>query len=259
MSRVDAPELEDLPAFPAPLRDAMTGFLRVGSEVLGVSAAAAPLVREALAAGRTDRIVDLCSGGGGPVLSVLRRLEREDGTRVEATLTDLYPNTAAFTRAEAALPGRVHGRRAPTDATRVPSELAGVRTIFNAFHHLPPQVARAVLADAAAQRQPILTFEIVERSAQGWLLVASLPAAVYGLLPFVRPVDARALALTYGLPVVPAAVLWDGFASCLRAYSPVELEDLVGPLQRDDYRFRIERRRIPWRPLWVTSVVGLPR
>jgi len=61
------------------------------------------------------------------------------------------------------------------------------------------------------------------------------------------------------VPVLPAAITWDGFASCLRAYSVAELEALVAPLQRDDYRFRVQRTRIPWRPLYLTSVVGLPR
>jgi hypothetical protein len=58
--------------------------------------------------------------------------------------------------------------------------------------------------------------------------------------------------------VLPIAITWDGFASCLRAYSVAELEALVAPLQRDDYRFRVERRRIPWRPMYLTSVLGLP-
>lgn len=259
MPRIAAPELEDYPWFPPPLRDAMTGFLRVASEALGVSAAAAPLVLEAMEAAQTDRIVDLCSGGGGPVISLVRRLRDHHHRDASAVLTDLYPNADAFARAEADLPGRATGRREPTDATAVPSELTGVRTIFNALHHLPPAVARAVFADAAAKRQPIVTFEVVERGPQGAAIVAVLPLAIYGLMPFVRPARAAALALTYAVPVLPAAISWDGFASCLRAYSVAELEALVAPLQRDDYRFRVERRRIPWRPMFLTSVVGLPR
>ena len=259
MPRIAAPELEDYPWFPAPLRDAMTGFLRVASEALGVSAAAAPLVLEAMDAAGTDRLVDLCSGGGGPVVSLVRHLRDHHGRDASAVLTDLYPNADAFARAEADLPGRVRGRRAPTDASAVPADLPGVRTLFNSLHHLPPAVVCAVLADAARQRQPIVTFEVVERSAQGAVIVAGLPLTVYALSAFVRPARAAALALTYAVPVLPAAITWDGFASCLRAYSVAELEALVAPLQRDDYRFRVQRSRIPWRPLYLTSVVGLPR
>lgn len=258
MGRIAAPELEDYPWFPAPVRDGMTGFLRVASEVMGMSAAAAPLVLEGLEACGEDRIVDLCSGGGGPVVSLARRLDRRLGRRVEVVLTDLYPNVAAFERAERELPGRVRGRREPTDATRVPEDLRGVRTIFNAFHHLPPEVARAVLADAAERRQPIVTAEFVERSWQGAAITAVIPGAVYGLMPFVRPRSALNLGLTYLAPVLPAAIAWDGFASCLRAYSVPELEAMVRPLARPGYAFRVERRRVPWRPAFVTSVVGMP-
>lgn len=258
MPRIAAPELEDYPWFPATLRDAMTGFLRTTSEVIGVPDAAAPLVLEAMDAAGTDRIVDLCSGGGGPVVSLVRRLRERHRRDASVVLTDLYPNRDAFERAEAELPSHATGRRESTDAASVPEELTGVRTLFNALHHLPPEVARAVFADAAAKRQPIITFELVERGLQGVAIVAGLPLSIGALMPFVRPRRASTLALTYALPVLPLAIAWDGFASCLRAYSVPELEAMVAPLQREDYRFRVVRRRIPWQPVFMTSVVGLP-
>ena len=259
MGRIAAPELEDFDWFPSPLRDAMTGWLRVVSEVFGVSRVAAPLIVDAMKLTGTDRIIDLCSGGGGPVLSIMKTLAADHARAVSVTLTDKYPNEAAFARAERELPGRVTGRLRSTDATDVPEDLVGVRTIFNAFHHLPPTIAKAVLADAAAKGQPILSFEFVERSLQGAAAVAGIPLGVYALMPFVRSASPLALALTYGAPIVPAATLWDGFASCLRAYSVEELEELVADLQSDRYHFEVRRTRVPRRPLYVTTVIGLPR
>jgi hypothetical protein len=261
MTRIAAPELEDYSWFPVPMRDAITGFLRVAAETLGVQRLAVPMVLEALStldgAGAT-RIVDLCSGGGGPVLELVRGLEQHHGKRVDALLTDKFPNHRAFERAEHELPGRVTGRRESMDATQVPAELLGVRTIFNAFHHLPPPLARAVLADAAQQQQPILTFDFVERSVLGFGTAATTPLSFPLLLPFVRPVSALALALTYAVPLLPAVTLWDGLASCLRAHSPQELEAMVDGLARPDYQFRVVRQRIPGRPHYVTSVIGMP-
>lgn len=259
MPRVAAPELEDFDWFPATLRDPMTGWLRVVSELFGLSEVAAPIVAAELARGGTDRVVDLCSGGGGPALALVRALAARHGRAAQLTLTDKFPNEAAFRRAERELPGRVTGRLTSTDATGVPDELVGVRTMFNAFHHLPPQVARAVLADAADKRQPIAVFEIVERSLQGAWMVAGIPLGVLGLMPLVRELTPSAVALTYGLPVLPAVTTWDGFASCLRAYSHDELREMTGALARPDYVFRIERVRVPWRPVYVTAVVGSPR
>ena len=131
MPRIDAPELEDYPWFPAHLRVAMTGFLRVASEVVGLSALAAPLVLRAMERAGTSHIVDLCSGGGGPVLSLLARMKKHHGLAPTVTLTDLYPNEDAFRRAEREAPGSVTGLCESVSATQVPEALAGVRTIFN--------------------------------------------------------------------------------------------------------------------------------
>ncbi len=259
MPRIAAPELEDFDWFPATLRDPMTGWLRVVSELFGLSEVAAPIVADELARTGTDQVIDLCSGGGGPALSLVRALASRHARAAHLTLTDKFPNEAAFRRAERELPGRVTGRLASTDATGVPEELRGVRTMFNAFHHLPPSVARAVLADAAEKRQPIAVFEIVERSAQGAWMVAGIPLGVLGLMPFVRELSPSAVALTYALPVIPAATLWDGFASCLRAYSHDELREMTGALARPGYELRVERVRVPRRPVYVTAVVGSPR
>jgi len=258
MPRIDAPELEDYPWFPATLRDAMTGFLRVASEVAGLSAVAAPLVARAMNRAGTSHVVDLCSGGGGPVLALAKRLRAKHGRAATVTLTDLFPNEDAFTRAERELPGVVRGLREPVSATSVPRGLAGVRTIFNALHHLPPSVATDVLADAAESRQPILTFEIVERSVQGAAIALTVPFSVYALMPFVTPRRLSTFALTYGAPVLPAAIAWDGFASCLRAYSVDELVAMTKKVARPGYRFDVKRTPVPFRPGRVTSVVGMP-
>lgn len=258
MPRIGAPELEDFPWFPATLRDAMTGFLRVASEFMRMSAAAEPIVREAMAAGGTRRIVDLCSGGGGPVISLAKRLRRGEAGDVTVTLTDKFPNLGAFARARRELPGVVSTRGEPVDATAVPEELEGVRTIFNALHHLPFEIAMAVFADAANKRKPICSFEFVERSYQGAAIVGLVPIGTAALMPFVQPRRPENFALTYAIPVLPLAIGWDGFASCLRAYSVEELREMTAPLARADYTFRVERRRIPWSPAFVTSVLGLP-
>lgn len=258
MPRIDAPELEDYPWFPSTLRDAMTGYLRVASEIAGLSAVAAPLVLRAMNLAGESRIVDLCAGGGGPVLSLVARLRRGPRPDATVTLTDLYPNEDAFSRAEREQPGVVTGVRAPVSATRVPPDLRGVRTIFNALHHLPPAVATAVFVDAASSRQPLLVFEIVERSLQGAAIAVAVPASVYALMPFVTPRRLSTFALTYAAPVLPAAIAWDGFASCLRSYSVDELVAMTREAARPGYRFDVVRTKVPYRPGRVTCVIGLP-
>src|SRR2546422_6427005 len=50
-------------------------------------------------------------------------------------------------------------RSEPVDATQVPGDLHGFRTIFTAFHHFRPAQARAVVADAVAKGEGIGVFE----------------------------------------------------------------------------------------------------
>lgn len=253
MPRVHAPELEDEAWFPRPLRDSLTAFLRVSSEKLGIFEAASPVLRDVIERSGAKRVVDLCSGGGGPLLSILDELPA-----VEAVLTDLYPNVDAFAYAEKRLPGRVRGHRDSIDATNVPADLEGVRTVFNALHHFRPELARKILEDAARKRQPLCVFEVVERHPLAFAVIATVPLAVLALTPFTQP-SALRLAFTYALPVIPLATGWDGFASCLRAYSVKELRALADTVTVDGYSFRVgqsERRGLV--PMRVTWLIGEP-
>jgi hypothetical protein len=253
MARVHAPELEDEPWFPRPLRDSLTAFLRVSSEKLGVFDAAGPVLREVIERSGTKRVVDLCSGGGGPLLSIL-----DDLPDVEAVLTDLYPNVDAFTYAERRLPGRVRGHRESIDATDVPADLHGVRTVFNALHHFRPEHARKILEDAARKKQPLCIFEVVERHPLAFAVIAGVPLAVLAFTPFTQP-SALRLALTYAVPIIPLATGWDGFASCLRSYSVDELRALADTVHVDGYSFRVgQSERGGLVPMRVTWLIGEP-
>ncbi len=77
-------------------------------------------------------------------------------------------------------------------------------------------------------------------------------------MPFLRPVRWRTLLFTYVIPIIPIGVLFDGVVSCLRTYSPAELQALVEPLQRNGYTWEVgeargERSRLP-----ITYLLGYP-
>ena len=253
MSRVHAPELEDEPWFPRSLRDSLTAFLQVSTEKLRIFDDALPVLREVIERAQATRIVDMGSGGGGPLLSILAKIPE-----VEAVLTDLYPNVDAFTQAEQRLPGRVVGHRESIDATNVPAELIGVRTVFNALHHFRPPLAKKILEDAAHKKQPICVFEVVERDPIAFAIIAGVPFAVLAFTPFTKP-SALRLALTYALPIIPLATGWDGFASCLRAYSVAELQALADSVDVEGYSFRVgQTARGSFVPMRVTYLVGEP-
>jgi hypothetical protein len=261
MNRVHLFELEDQSWFPKILRDAGTAYLEFAARVAGHSAALAPKVEEVLARAGEKRIVDLCSGGAGPVAEVVDVLATR-GTEVSALLTDFYPNEGSLARTAARSAGRIDWVREPVDATNVPRALAGLRTIFNAFHHFRPETARGIVADAAEAGRPIAIFEIVGRDPVPMLGIALAPLTFALALPLLRPFRWLWIPFTYLVPVLPLFVLWDGLVSCLRVYSPRELRAIVDSLEprhRDAYDWDIGRIRLPGPPVYATYLVGVPR
>lgn len=263
MSRIHAPELEDESWCPVVIRDGLTGFLQIAAETLRIFDCAAPVVAGVLQrhveAGGDDRLVDLCSGGGGPLLRMREALKTQHDLDVDAVLTDLYPNIGAFLQAEARGGGKVRAIKGAVDATDVPAELGGVRTIFNALHHFRPALARKIVEDAARKRQPFVSLEVVERRPSTVLFLLGTPLAALALTPFSRPLTPGRLFFTYALPAIPAGILWDGMMSCLRSYSADELTALTAGLDDDGYAFHVEVVDVPWQPLRITALIGEPR
>src|SRR5215831_9947905 len=156
-------ELEDHSWFPSTIRDLATDYLHFMEMALKLDRALLPLVGRALAESGTTQIVDLCSGGSGPLPMLVKHLAAK-GLPITATLTDLYPNIAAFEQIASTSDSRIAFSAEPVDARAVPASLTGLRTLFNAFHHLAPEDARSVLHAAAAARQLVAIFELSERS-----------------------------------------------------------------------------------------------
>jgi hypothetical protein len=243
--RLHLVEIHDLPACPPSLRDALTDFLAFSLTLSRAYDPAGPLLRRAVARTHADRVIDLCSGAGGP----WKRLANNVG--VPVVLTDLYPHRAA------GLSGRPPFHPDPVDARGVPAELHGFRTIFTAFHHFRPAEARAILADAVAKRQGIAVFEAARRAPWEILVVALTWLGVLLAEPFIRPWRWSRFFWTYLPPVLPLVGTFDGVVSCLRAYSPAELRELVRGL--DTYEWEVGDIRGGWSPLRGTYLIGVPK
>lgn len=211
-----------------------------------------PLTR-ALNDSGAETIVDLCSGGGGPLVPILREWAAE-GRAVSAVLTDLYPHdqTAQVTG------GLVRYRREPVDATAVPAELTGLRTLFNGFHHFRPSQAKAVLADAVRAGQPIAVFEVADRTLAAILPLVLAPVFVLALTPWIRPFRWSRLLWTYVIPVLPPAIFFDGVVSYLRAYTPDELLAMAHEVEPQAYRWQAGYQTAAKLPGRMTYLTGAP-
>lgn len=256
MRRVQFIEIHDQPWFPVFLRDQVTDDLQVLLNIGKPYGDILPQLSEGIERAGADRVLDLCSGAGGPWPWLSEDLERS-GLRICVELSDKYPNAQARERVRKDS-AKLRYRDESVDATRVPGGLTGFRTLFTSFHHFPPEQARTILKDAVGNRQGIGVFEIPGRRSLTLLL---LPLVLIGdilVVPFLRPRPLARLIWRWLTPIVPLVLLLDGVVSCLRAYSPQELRELVGGLGDSGYRWEVGCvKREFWR-LPVTYLVGFP-
>jgi len=242
VGRVHLFEFHETPWFPAVWRDLLTDFLSFFASAFKPYACVAPFLADALKGAGDARIIDLCSGAGRPLLSLVPALRRLGLSDLRVTLTDKYPNLKAGKSVGET--GVVTYLETPIDAADVPSDLKGFRTLFTSFHHFRPDAARAVLADAVSKDEGVGIFEYTERNVLIWTLPTLLiPAFVWLCTPLIRPFRWRRLVWTYLIPVMPIIAMWDGFVSNLRTYSVKELNDLVEQVADDRYQWKIGRAR----------------
>jgi hypothetical protein len=272
MPRLHLFEFEDLDWFPQSIRNYLTEVL---SHLLIFDRTYAPIIprlTEAIQRSGCRRVLDLCSGSGGPSLAVLDAVNRQLDEPVEILLSDKFPNREQLALACAGYPhcGFV---AEPVDALdpaglaaqRPPDPARGgeFRTMFTALHHFRPDQVAQILADAVRSQVGIGLFEFTERApAQIVASLCSTALLSLAVTPRLRPWSLARLFWTYLVPVVPLTFAWDGLVSTLRSYGRDELAAIVNSVpDADSYIWDIGRslpaeQGIPFR---ITYLLGRPR
>jgi hypothetical protein len=250
-------ELEDLPWWPRVFRDAVTDYLATALRLTRTYTALVPRLAAAIQRSGATRITDLGSGGGGPWAELLPAL-RAQGADVSLCLSDKYPNTAAFEKLAAEMSGVRYEARSVC-ATDVPPHLTGFRTVFTAFHHFPPSEARAILAAAVRDRRGIAISEATSRTPAALAMMLLVPLAVWLMTPAIRPFRWSRLFWTYFVPVVPAAILFDGIVSCLRIYTPEEMAAMAREVGDAGYDWQSGFEYTAGSPIPIPYLIGVPR
>jgi len=230
-------EFDELEWYPSTFRDAVTDALRFFSLKFNIYGPVIPRLKRVMRSLECREVVDLCSGGSGPITLIQKRLKRE-GYPVRVTLTDKYPNIEAFRKA-CAEGEDIDFVEEAVDALDVPVHIEGFRTLFASLHHFKPHAARRILEDAFGKEVGIGVFEFTDRSPVMFLVMLFSPVLIMSVIPFIRPFTWKKFLWTYLIPLIPITGLWDGIVSNLRSYTPVELQQLVKGLERDNYAWEI--------------------
>jgi hypothetical protein len=256
LPRLQLFELEDLEWIPDSIRDLALDYLGFLEVRFALHKPVLPLLRTMIESTGTFRVVDLCSGRGELVLALYKALACDE-INFEVTLTDKFPNLTAFRYICSQHPLNLHYVSASVDATAVPREMVGLRTIFNAFHHFAPPAAKSVLENAVRAGQPICIFEIPERRLFTIVPLLLTPVFVAIATPFIRPFRWKRLLWTYLFPLVPFMCCWDGVVSQFRAYTIDELLELTQGFE--DYEWSVGSASIQGQPGNLTYLLGASR
>lgn len=251
-------ETHEEPWCPRPIRDAETDYLQFAVAKTRPYAPLVPILVNALQRAGARQVLDLCAGAGGPWFRLQPELAAR-GWNVSVLLSDKFPNDSVTTQSGTPTNPMIRYHPSPVDATQVPAELTGFRTLFSSFHHFRPDDARALLADAVRRREGIAVVEGSHRSVCGLLAGFLVPLMVLAVTPFIRPFRWSRLILTYLVPVVPLDCAFGWVVSCLRTYTIAELRAMTESLHAEDYTWDIGEVRHPASPIPITYLIGCPK
>lgn len=253
-------ELEDLSWFPDAIRRGMTDYLRFIFHTGDMYRPVIPLITQGILKSKATRIIDLCSGGGGTVVSICKRVGLEMGRSIPVVLTDRFPNMASYKLLSEGSKGAVHFSSEMVDAQMVPPKLDGFRTIFSGIHHFSENETEQVLSDSIRQKQGIGIFDGGDRHVFfAFLILVFHPFLFFFCTPFIRPFRFSRLLFTYVIPVIPLCAMYDGILSVLRLYEPEELLEIATRAdQKSEYIWASGKVRNQL-GLRITYLTGVPK
>lgn len=261
MRRFHLFELGDFPWLPNVFRNFMTDHLHYADRRLQPFNIVTPKIKSAMQKTGDTQIVDLCSGGAGPLPDLQRHLSDEMNFPVTVTLTDKYPNVNAIDRYK--LDERIDYLDESVDATAVPAHIKGFRTNFSAIHHFRPKHVKAILRNAMSSQCGIGIFETTDRSLST-IAKMVLAILIFSFIntPKVGRLTLGRFLLTYLIPIAPLIFMWDACVSVLRSYTVEEFERMAGELDNDGtYKWDVGRVKgtVPtFGDFYVIYVIGYP-
>ncbi|KAH3746263.1 class I SAM-dependent methyltransferase [Pelomyxa schiedti] len=188
-----------------------------------------------MCAGPQVKVIDLCSGYSGPVVSLMRELAKSTAKPISVVLTDLFPETSHWKVLQSVV-GAQKLSFIPTsvDATK-PQGLEGIRTLFSSIHHFEPPQVRSIFESAIKDRQPIFIAELQTRTLTG--ILKCIPGVASGSIIatfFCKPFSILRLIFFVLFPITPLVILVDAIVSCLRTYTNKELASIVATIEGSD-------------------------
>lgn len=256
MRRIHLFEFGDQSWCPNVVREATTDFLSVYYRLWDVYLPAFKKITEVLEKTNVNTVIDCCSGSSGPIEGLRHYFDTHGQEKIAITLTDKFPNKKLFEQLTLQYDNKIKGCEESIDATRLPSSLKGMRTIFSSFHHFMPEDALHILQDAVANDAPIGIFEFTERKLSAIFTILLSPIYLLILLPFAKKLNWQKFLFTYILPITPFTHMWEYLVSSIRTYSLQDLKSLINQVNAPHYHWEIGRMWSKKAKCRVTYLIG---
>lgn len=250
-------EFEDQSWFPDVIREGMTDFLRFIFTKGNLYQPIVPLLAQALQSANAKRIVDLCSGSGGPIEQIAILLKKRGG-HIPIIVTDKFPNIPSYKMLHTASCGTIRYAPFPVDATKVPPNIRGFRTIFSGFHHFSKATAKEVLQDAVTANEGIAIFDGGDKNILFILSILLLqPVGFLVLTPFIKPFRWSRILFTYLLPLIPLCTIWDGVVSAIRLHTVKGLLSIAAQTNSANYHWQAGKVKNKF-GMHIAYLIGYP-
>lgn len=236
----------------------MTDYLRFIFKAGNMYEPVIPLLFECLYLTNSNQIIDLCSGAGGPVEQIYSDLKRESDSEIKIILTDKFPNIGAYQFLSEQSNGRISFIENSVDASEVPHDLKGIRTVFSGFHHFKTPYATAVLKRAVESNSGIAIFDGGDKNL--FFIILILIAHPIGFLlftPFIKPFRLSRIIFTYLIPIIPFCTVWDGLVSTIRLRSPRKLLQIANSVDSTNYLWKSGKLKNKF-GIHIAYLIGYP-
>jgi hypothetical protein len=251
-------EFEDLKWFPDFLRQSMTDYLRYFLNATNFYKPTTRLLNGCLEQSRSNNVIDLCSGGGGAIESVVKNIKHETGKDIHFILTDKFPNIEAFSFLKKQMPDNIDFVESSVDAGDVPAALTGVRTVYSAIHHFDREAIKTVIRDAVKANAPIAIFDGGDKNLLTIMgIIIFHPIAFFLCTPFFKPFRLSRILFTYLIPLIPLCAIWDGAVSITRLYHPRDLLEIAKEAG-GDYEWKAGKAKNHFQ-MNVAYLTGIPK
>ncbi|CED83135.1 chalcone synthase [Phaffia rhodozyma] len=259
-------EFHEQPYTPVPIREGVQKILTMlwitnfwPIQTRAPSECAAEVLGEVVQelGGQKVRVVDFCSGGGGPMKKIEAALnahrEAQSLRPVPFLCTDLFPPSPlpSFTS------DQISYHPNPVDATQPPASLVSdlgthIRTFCLAFHHFNEELALQVIKDAMIAGDAVCIFELQKVDFASFVFITLIAPLTWILTPFTKPTLAQ-LFFTYIVPIIPFFLVMDGYVSAMRVRTPDHMQHLINQasdstdlIDPTEWKWESGRRQHTW-------------